>query len=293
MRRSGFVRFVRPKAAALSVLLCIMIAAGIYRIETFLHCQIILVSNAAFAAEVHDGSIDGTWQLALPMPGGNRESILVLSSHENELSGTMSNPGTPADAYDIYDGVCLGSSFRFSADIGRITYFIEGACLKNTLSFNMKTTETIPLDDGRRLDGNTGEISGRYLVPVYSPGGIMENHFELEAEKGKITGQMYVPVTGNVIMPAGKQGTPTDMPAPPDGISAGAPAGSGIGDASGDKRDVNTFYDGTCEGNRINLFTQTAQGSLFHFAGTIEGDTIKLTLHVTDQNNGLTAHRKP
>lgn len=292
MKRSGFVLFVRPRAGALFVLLCIMIFSGIYQFATSSNFQIFSPSSTAFAAEVQSDSIDGTWQLSLPMPGGTKDSILTLSSHGNELSGTMSNPGVLTDVHDIYGGVHQGSSFRFSADIGRITYFIEGTCREDTLYFDMKTTEVIPLDDGSRLDGHTGEIPGRYLVPVYSPGGIMENHFELEAANGKITGQMYVPVTGNETMPNSMQGAPPNMAAPPGGMPGGAPPAGGMRAASGDKRDVNTFYDGTYEGNHINLFTQTAQGSRFHFEGTIEGDAIKLTLEVTDQNKGLEAHRK-
>lgn len=278
-------------AASPFLLLCYVIAAGMFPCPTPAGLQAPLFINSAFAGEHGDGSIDGIWQLSLPMPGGTKESVLTLTSHGNSITGTLSSPGDPADVHPINEGNYGDRDFSLSAVIGGITYFLEGTHRGNTLSFDMKTTETIPLDDGHRLGGNTDDISGRYLVPVYSPGGIMENHFELTAQDGIITGQMYVPVTGNETPPNPLEGAPPGMQASPGGLPAGTPAPGGPGEAGGDKRDVNAFFDGTHEGNRISLFTRTAQGSLFHFTGTVEGNVIRLNMHVTDQRKGLEAVR--
>jgi hypothetical protein len=62
-----------------------------------------------------------------------------------------------------------------------------------------------------------------------------------------------------------------------------------MSESSDGKRDINLFYDGNYKENRIELFTKTAQGSLFHFKGTVEGDSIKLKLTVTDNRTGLEA----
>jgi hypothetical protein len=291
MNRPAFVRFLRLKGATplvlsgllAAIVICLFTSPSNFKAHSFV--------NTAFAEEPQHESIDGAWHLSLPMPGGAKKSTLVLTSRGDSISGTMSSPGDPTDVHPFHDGELQNSSFSLSADIGRITYFLEGTYGGQTLSFDMQTTETIPLGDGNRLSGNPDEISGSYLVPVYSPGGIMENHFEFTAENGMITGQMYVPVTGNETSRNQMAGAPPGMQAPPGGLPAGAPASGGPGEAGGDKRDVNTFFDGTHEGNRISLFTRTAQGSLFHFTGTVEGNVIRLDMHVTDQRKGLEAVR--
>jgi hypothetical protein len=122
----------------------------------------------------------------------------------------------------------------------------------------------------------------------------MENHFELLAENGTITGQMYRLDDGSGGMPGPMNGGPGMPEAPPGGFDVGAdgpPRGMEISASTDGKRDINLFYDGSYEGNRIELFTKTAQGSLFHFKGTVEGDSIKLKLNVTDNRTGLEAKR--
>jgi hypothetical protein len=283
MKRPDSIRFPRLGIAVLPVLLFIVAFAG------KLFCS---HPDSAFSAEPFYGSIDGIWQLALPMPGGAKNSILRLSSDGNSIAGTMSSPGVPTERHAIYDGSYRNGGFKISADIGRTTYSLEGTHSGDTLSFDLMTTETIHLEDGNRLSGNTGDISGRYLVPVYSPGGIMENHFELSAKSGLIAGQMYVPVTETGTSSNKIGGAPPAMQAPPGELPA-SPSAPGVpGETGGDKRDVNIFFDGTHEGNRISLFTRTAQGSFFHFTGIVEGDTIRLDMHVTDHRNGLEAVRK-
>ncbi len=226
--------------------------------------------------------IDGTYRLSLPMPGGEKESILSITSNGSELSGTMSAPGAPSEIYPIRDGNCNAEKFRFSVEMGRITYTLAGTYHDGGLAFDMTTEESIPLGDGERLAGKTGEITGSYRVPVYSPGGIKENRFDLVAEGGHITGEMYA--LGGNDSAGGMAGAPDRMP-PPQADGATSPAGT----ASNGKRDLNRFKEGRYTGNSIDLYTKTAQGSDFHFSGSIEGDIIRLTLHVTDRRSGLTA----
>jgi hypothetical protein len=226
--------------------------------------------------------IDGIYKLSLPMPGGEKESILSLASTGGSLSGTMSAPGAPSEIYPIQDGSCGGEKFRFSVEMDRTTYTLEGTYNDGGLAFDMTTEETIPLGDGERLAGKTGEITGSYQVPVYSPGGIKENRFDLVAEGGKITGEMYA--LGGDDSAGGMAGAPDRMPLPRTD-EATPPAGM----VSNGKQDLNRFQEGRYDGNRIDLSTETAQGSVFHFSGNIEGDIIRLTLNVTDRRNGLTA----
>lgn len=289
MTRRNLARFIRPWTATSLAFFCIVTVEGTCSFERLSFNRCLPLSDIVFAAELQDCSVDGTWLIHLPMPGGTKESTLVLATHGDSISGTMSNPGEPADVHEIKNGTFQNGDFMLAADIGRITYYLGGTCGDDRLSFDLKTTEFIPLDDGRRLSGNTGEISGRYLVPVYSPGGIMENHFELAAENGTITGQMYVPVSGNDASP--NSGPPPDMQTPPGGLPGDAPPVGGSEATNDGKRDVNTFQDGSYEGHRISLYTRTTQGSLFHFTGTVEGDVIKLGMDVTDSQKGLEALR--
>jgi hypothetical protein len=251
-----------------------------------------LFSGPAYASEPQVCGIDGAWRLSLPMPGGAAESNLVLASDGDSMTGSMSNPGEPSDIHPVYDGTCGNGKFSLHADMGRISYHLEGTCINDRLTFDLKTTESIPLGEGHRLEGNSGEISGKYLVPVYSPGGIMENHFVLAAENGIITGQMYVPVSRNEASPEKPDAAVSDMGPIPEGTPSGPPPSGPTVAATGDKRDVNDFHDGAYEGNRISLYTLTAQGSLFHFTGTVLGDTINLSMHVTDRKEALEAFRK-
>lgn len=258
-------------------------------------------------------TIDETYLISLPMPGGAKDSTIVLASDGEKITGTMSAPGNPSEVSSIQDGRYVEGKLTFSAEIGRITYVMEGSYEGDKLVFDMTTLETIPLDDGVRLSGKTGEITGTYKVPVYSPGGVKENQVELVAEKGIITGEMYSTgesggaPEGMGGFPEGMGGAPEGMGSPPEGMGGapgnmgspqeggfpgGGDAPAGITASSDGKRDLNTFYDGTYEGNKISLFTKTAQGSVFHFTGTVDGNTIKLTMHVTDKNSGIEAKKK-
>lgn len=258
----------------------------------------VLAADAAVEAPhlEHAGSarIDGTYVISLPMPGAAKESTLVLASRGNSITGTMSAPGDPSQVSPIRDGGYVDGHFRLSADIGRIAFSLEGTCSDGDLKFNMTTMETIPLTDGARLSGKTGEITGTYLVPVYSPGGIRENHFNLVAKNGVITGEMYVPDTGG--LSEGVGGPPANMQppregGPPDG-APGSPQGTGMNAAGNGKRDLNAFFDGTCEKNNISIYTKTGQGSLFHFTGMVEGDKLKLMMHVTDVSKGIEGKKR-
>lgn len=266
-----------------------IIFLGIFCIGVF---SIVTISEA-----VQGRTINGTYVLSLPMPGGAKDSTIVLASDGERITGTMSAPGDPSPVSPIRDGRYVEGKLTFSAVIGRITYNLEGTYEGDTLIFDMTTLESIPLDNGSRLSGKTGDITGTYKVPVYSPGGVKENQFELAAEKGVITGEMYS--MGNSGGPSG--GAPEDMggardnimPAPAGGGDrAGGPPGASANASTGGKQDLNTFYDGTYKGNSISLFTKTAQGSIFHFTGIIDGDLIKLSMQVTDKRSGIEAKKK-
>jgi hypothetical protein len=108
----------------------------------------------------------------------------------------------------------------------------------------LTTQESIPLSDGTKIKtSQEAAMDGAYLVPVYSPGGIMENIFFLKTEDNTLTGQMIM-----ILNPL---------------------------------KDTSMFFDGTVKGNEVSFYARTAQ-SLFHFIGTVECEKIKLKLLVTD-----------
>lgn len=259
-----------------------------------------IFSMASISRAAQGQNIDGIYLLSLPMPGGTKDSNIILASDGEKITGTMSEPGNPSEVSTIQDGRYVDGRLTFSVEIGRITYNMEGSYEGDKLVFDMTTLEQIPLDDGVRLSGKTGEITGAYKVPVYSPGGIKENQVELVAEKGVITGEMYSigdsggAPEGTGSPQEGMGGAPGNMGPPQGGgfTEGGEAPGAAINASTDGKRDLNVFYDGTYEGNKISLFTKTAQGSVFHFTGTVEGDAIKMTMHVTDKNSGVEARKK-
>jgi hypothetical protein len=261
-----------------------------------LFCMV-LFSIASISEAAQNRTINGTYLISLSMPGGTKDSTLVLVSDGEKITGTISAPGDPSEVSPIRDGRYADGKLTLSAVIGRITYVLEGGYKGDTLIFDMTTLETIPLDNGSRLSGKTGDITGAYRVPVYSPGGIKENQVELVAENGVITGEMYsVGNSGGPSggAPEGTGGARGNMGPPPggEGAKGGEAPGAGINASTGGKQDLNTFYDGTHKGNNISFFTKTAQGSIFHFTGAVDDDTIKLTMQVTDKTSGIEAKKK-
>ncbi|MBN1627804.1 MAG: hypothetical protein JW944_14895 [Deltaproteobacteria bacterium] len=193
--------------------------------------------------------INGTFKVPLPMPGGTKDSTFILSCNGSEVTGTITDPSDPSRIFEIYDGKAKGNSFSFSVMVGKTEFNLEGTAGDGKLSMTLTTHETIPLDDGTKIKTSKDtEIDGAYLVPVYSPGGIMENIFFLKTEGDTLTGQMAM--------------------------------------ISNPLRDSSQFFDGTVNGKEVSFYTRTTQ-SLFHFIGTIEGDKIMLNLLVTDVRKGI------
>ena len=193
--------------------------------------------------------INGKFKVPLPMPGGTKDSTFILACDGKEVTGTITSPSDPAQICKIYNGKANGNRFSFSAMVGKTEFSLEGTAGGGRLSMTLTTQETIPLDDGTKIrtSKETG-IDGAYLVPVYSPGGIMENIFFIKTEGNTLTGQMIM--------------------------------------ISNPLRDTSQFFDGTVNGKEVSFYTRTTQ-SLFHFVGTIEEEKIKLKLLVTDVRKGI------
>lgn len=208
--------------------------------------------NSAAETEVltgTSGDINGVFKVPLSVPGGTKDSTFTLSCDGTSVTGSITNPYNPDENCAIYNGKSEGNSFKFSAKVGRAEYNFEGTAGKGSLSMTLTTLETIHLDTGSKIKTSKDTpIDGAYLVPVYSPGGIMENVFFLKTEGNTLTGQMVM--------------------------------------ISNPMRDKSDFFDGTVNGNEISLYTRTPQ-SLFHFKGTVEGNQIKLDMIVTDVVKGI------
>lgn len=193
--------------------------------------------------------INGKFKVSLPLPGGSKESIFSLSCKDSTTAGQITNPYNPDQSIEIYNGTAAGNKFAFSAKAGKTEYNFEGTAGEGKLSMTLTTQEAIPLGDGTKIKtSQEAAIDGAYLVPVYSPGGIMENIFFLKTEGNALTGQMIM--------------------------------------IRNPLKDTSTFFDGTVKGNEVSFYARTAQ-SLFHFIGTVEGEKIKLTLLVTDVKKGV------
>jgi hypothetical protein len=193
--------------------------------------------------------INGKFKVPLSVPGGTKDSIFTLSCDGSSIIGTITNPYNPGESCSIYNGKAEGNRFNFSTRVGGAEYNFEGTAGRGNLSMTLTTLETILLDAGLKIKtSKETPIDGAYLVPVYSPGGIMENIFFLKTEGNALTGQMVM--------------------------------------ISNPMKDKSDFFDGSVSGNEISIYTRTPQ-SLFHFKGTIEGDKIKLNLIVKDVVKGV------
>ena len=226
-----------------------------------------------------------TYRLMLPMPGGDRECRLEISRQGDSLQGTVTNPYTPGERCPIYEGTISGDRFSMKADVGRIQFVFSGVVEQEALRLDFTTHETIPLEAGKRLSGESGKLEGEYLVGVYSPGGVKENHFVITKNGDDYGGEMFCLMDQKTLdfmkqMMAG--GLPEDAPKdmPPMTLPK-----------LGDKCDVNPFLSVTGDENAFEITTKTGNGSLFVFAGSMDGDKIKMTLHVTDSAPGLTADK--
>jgi hypothetical protein len=212
--------------------------------------------NSDVETEVLEGSpadIKGNFKVSISVPGGTKDSMFTLSCDGSSITGTITNPYTPEEKCAIFNGKAEGNRLSFSTRIGKTEYNFEGTAGKGKLSMTVTTLETIPLDAGSKIKtSKESRIDGVYLVPVYSPGGIMENIFFLKTDGNALTGQM---------------------------VSVSNPM-----------KDKSDFFDGTVNGNEISVYTRTPQ-SLFHFKGMIDGDKIKLDLIVKDVVKGTKGTR--
>ena len=57
----------------------------------------------------------------------------------------------------------------------------------------------------------------------------------------------------------------------------------------GDRTDLNVFASVSGNAESFEVITVTGMGSEFRFTGRVDGDTISMTLHVTDSDSGITA----
>jgi hypothetical protein len=208
--------------------------------------------NSAVETKILTGTsadINGRFKVSLSVPGGAKDSLFTLSCNGALVTGDITSPYNPNEKCTIYNGTAKGNKFSFSTKIGKAEYNFEGTAGKGSLSMTLTTQEVIALDAGSKIKtSKETAIDGAYLVPVHSPGGVMENIFFLKTEGSALTGQMVM--------------------------------------ISNPLKDKSDFFDGTVKGNEISLFTRTPQ-SLFHFKGTIDGDKIKLNMIVTDVVKGI------
>ena len=125
-------------------------------------------------------NLNGRYRAVLPIAGRTFEVVFALESAEGLITGTMTDPHNPEDLYPV-TGTLEGSAYRFTAQVGRTVYTYRGTVTPQGLAFDLETNEKIPLEPGKRLTGAAGALAGEYLVGVYSPGGVKENHFVIQS----------------------------------------------------------------------------------------------------------------
>jgi len=228
------------------------------------------------------------YRVDLPLPGGVRQAIISLSG----TSGTMTDPYESEKLCILYDVHVTAGHMAFKTKVGRTEFILDGEAAENGYILNFTTLETIPLEPGTRLKGIPGALEGEYLVGVYSPGGIKENHFVIEKTPKGYIGEMYGLVDQKTIdfMQQMMLNSGPGGPEGPGGPPAGAPPMEPMpAPKLGDKTDINFFSSVSGDADGFTVITHTGMGSEFRFDGTIEGDSILMTLHVTDVHDGVQA----
>lgn len=226
--------------------------------------------------------MNGTYIVPLPLPGGIRQCRISLAASGSLLTGSITNPYQPETLCPITSGTIDGEHISFETMVGRVRFLFSGTAADRTLKLSLTTQETIPLEPGKRLSGTPNALAGEYLVGVYSPGGVKENHFVITEENGVYSGEMFCLMDEKTLaflqhMNAG--GGPmaafshSDVPPKPPQV--------------GDKCDVNPFLSVTGSPENFEIMTRTGNGSLFRFTGSIQKDAIVMTLHVTDETPDL------
>ena len=224
--------------------------------------------------------MNGTYEIMLPLPGGVRKSILTLSGKPDQLSGTLTNPYEPSTLCPV-EGAVEKGILTCCTKVGRTKFVFSGSVKTEGLELCLTTHETIPLEPGTRISGTPGQLEGEYLVGVYSPGGIKENHFVIWKENGVLGGEMYCLMDNKTLefmqnmMASGNSGGPA-----PEGEMPPLPK-------VGDKCDVNPFLSVTGTPEQFTVTTRTGSGSLFRFTGFLREDRPELTLYVTDETAGI------
>ena len=225
--------------------------------------------------------MNGTYEITLPLPGGERKATLTLSGETEQLSGTLTDPYNPAELCPV-KGKLEEDALTCRTMVGRTEFILTGEKKPQGLELTLTTHETISLEPGKRLSGTPGQLEGEYLVGVYSPGGVKENHFVIRQENGALGGEMYCLMDEKTL---------EFMKNMMDGGGPGGPGGP-VGEMPplpklGDKCDINPFLSVTGTPEAFTVTTRTGNGSLFAFTGALREDRPVLTLHVTDETHGL------
>lgn len=225
--------------------------------------------------------MNGTYEITLPLPGGDRKATLTLSGETEQLSGTLTDPYNPAELCPV-EGKLEEDALTCRTMVGRTEFILTGEKKPQRLELTLTTHETISLEPGKRLSGTPGQLEGEYLVGVYSPGGVKENHFVIRQENGALGGEMYCLMDEKTL---------EFMKNMMDGGGPGGPGGP-VGEMPplpklGDKCDINPFLSVTGTPEAFTVTTRTGNGSLFAFTGALREDRPVLTLHVTDETHGL------
>jgi hypothetical protein len=90
-------------------------------------------------------SADGTWNLSMQTPLGERKATLTLASAGGALTGKLT--GEEGNATDIYEGKLEGSNASWKADI------------KSPMPLTLTFTSTV---DGNKIAGNVSAAVGSW-----------------------------------------------------------------------------------------------------------------------------------
>lgn len=115
--------------------------------------------------------MNGTYEITLPLPGGDRKATLTLSGETEQLSGTLTDPYNPAELCPG-GGQIGGDALTCRTMVGQHGVYLTGEKEPQRLELTLTTHETIPWTWKAASSGTPGQLWGKiwwgYTLPAAS-----------------------------------------------------------------------------------------------------------------------------
>jgi hypothetical protein len=224
--------------------------------------------------------LTGVYEADVPSPHGSRTIQITLDDNGGTLSGAMNDPDDLSTELPLSGSVDERGKVLFQARSEGCVYQAEGAIVNGAdgavsgLLVDVTVTEAKELMPGPLVSAENARRE--YIIGVYSPGGVRENHFVIDMDGSSLSGEMYCVADEKEVAFLNKMASENKLP---PFVKIPNP---------GERTDVNAL-NGTIDGNSVIFSTTTAQGSLFTFEGTADDGMLALNMKIVNVWKGVKA----